>query len=298
MGELKCAKCGAEISEEQLTCSACGFVNDIEVCKKLAGQEDIALQEKAEKKCLEKLNVLYAHIKKSSLPFTLISVLGVLLVVFALLGVVFEMVSLTNRTTGFPESLANAYIASGLRLIWSSQGIAIIFITGILLDTISKNVCNLLRTNSLSKKIKEIDFDGTEWLTAVQKDISAQGFTLEKTLRKLKRNYWIANAVCDANNPQLGIGKNRKNGALATLIIAPIQNVGVGFLSFDLMLFLLFGAKFTTMGIVGIVVTIVMFILNVSIAGVIDGKATKAVSEELKKFDVQPEQPTQPEQNA
>lgn len=50
MAKLKCAKCGTEISEENLTCSSCGCVNDLEIVNKLMSQE----REQEEKEQIQK----------------------------------------------------------------------------------------------------------------------------------------------------------------------------------------------------------------------------------------------------
>lgn len=50
MAKLKCAKCGTEISEENLTCPSCGYVNDLEIVNKLMAQE----REQEEKEQIQK----------------------------------------------------------------------------------------------------------------------------------------------------------------------------------------------------------------------------------------------------
>ncbi len=307
---LKCAKCGAEITEEQLTCSACGFVNDIEVCKKLAGQEEIALQEKAEREREEKRaekelkltkdqEALYACIKKANLPFMLLNILGAMVLLFGFIGLIGEAASLASNAgrMGFYGEFADAYITAGLMVV-KGQGIGICFMLGLAINIVTTNLSKFFMYNALSKKMDEINFDGNEWLKEFQKTKCVNGITLEKALKKQMRNYWIANVICDKNNPELKITKNKKLNHLLTAILSGFANAFLGYIFVDIIAWIGFGARFNTTAIVCLVMSIAFFIATIIAGSVVDGKTPKIVSEELKKFDVQSEQPTQPEQNA
>ncbi len=312
MANLKCAKCGAEITEEQLTCSACGFVNDIEVCKKLAGQEEIALQAKAEKEREEKRaekelkltkdqETLYACVKKTNTLFVVLRILGILVLFSGLFGAMGELISLIDKTNQMvlSDELAKIYIAEGLMIV-KGQGIAILLGIGFAISGIANNLRRFTILNVLSKKINELNFDGDAWLKDFQKSKCVDGITLEKALRKQNKDtfYLLAITICNKNNPEAKALNNKKLSHLLSAIIEGLGAFMLGFVLIDLVLWVLYSAGISTPAIVLLVIGIVAFIANIAVAGVIDGKATKAVSEELKKFDVQPEQPTQPEQNA
>lgn len=303
---LKCAKCGAEISEEQLTCSACGFVNDIEVCKKLAGQEELALQEKAEREQAEKLveqkkklsrdqEVLYSCIKKKKLPAIILDVLLAILFLVITCGIIVEAMRLTSEANqmGF---YGETYLADGLRVL-KNQGAIPLAIAFALFILVKNGLVTSAVYVSLDKKMDEIKFNGNAWLKDFQKTRCLNGITLEKELIKEKRNYDIAIVICHRNNPKLQIiAKNCLFSLLSGIASGVCSALFVYF--FMGLVIMLIGKIFITKMLVGLIVSFVVWIVSAIIFAIVSLKVNKVVSEELKKFDVQPEQPTQPEQNA
>ena len=218
MGELKCAKCGAEIAEEQLTCSACGFVNDIDVCKKLAQQEEAVMQEKAEKEQAEKLaeqkkklssdkEIINSYTKKANLILNLITAIPAIVSIVILLITIINLKNTTSQFEGIELTLKY------------SQTTGILCAYCVWLSMIFNKLGELFILNSLSKKIVEINLEGKEWLKDFKQSKCANGITLEVALSKEKRSHWIAMAICHNTNSELKIMKKEKIFSLLSAII-------------------------------------------------------------------------------
>ena len=136
MEQLKCAKCGSPISEEQLLCPSCGFQNDLELSKRLMEQEQATKkakeeQEIAEKTLKEKEKVdkqkedVVLKIKKFDTIGILCSLLCACLFLFVIIGCAGEIADLSSKARNlFPhpleEAFRDAYIQVGFAKVWEN----------------------------------------------------------------------------------------------------------------------------------------------------------------------------------
>ena len=109
MAKLQCAKCGTEISEENLTCPSCGYVNDLEIVNKLMAQEREQVEkEQIQKEALKKeqdinkRRQLYDYAKKIrrlfKIPYYVFGVIALVIVVMAISQGIGVWFSTTFRT--------------------------------------------------------------------------------------------------------------------------------------------------------------------------------------------------------
>ena len=217
--QLKCIKCGAPISEEQLLCSACGFQNDLELSKKLVEQEKEAErlkeeQQKAEKVLKEKekltnqKSALDAQMKKTGALAVCIKLLFGAIVAFAVIGCLGTIIELRNKANTIygassKDIFWKSYIIASFNNAWNTQGLKWLTLFGLVLSSAWTPLVNLLKTTAAIKKAKEIGFMGKEWLKEKLEENKTLGITNEKFLyKKTINDRFITFAVVDIMHPE------------------------------------------------------------------------------------------------
>lgn len=308
--QLKCIKCGAPISEEQLLCSACGFQNDLELSKRFMAQEEEKEQlkkeqEKTEKASKEKEKLkkqtqeVYAQMKKIDTLGVLLSILFVCILLFALIGNVGEVISISNKAKQlFPDAIEkpfrDAFIRTNYANSWENQGLRWVAIFGISLWLAWPKLVVLFRTISASKKAKEINFAGKEWLLAVLEENKNNGITFDKFFsKKAIRDLSLIYSIVDSIHPELKV----KSKIIVNSLVSSISNLIGGMIFgaslYNILILFLCGGPFPLALIISIILIVVISIASMCITLPLEKKNKEAVISTLNELSKESEEKAQ-----